>query len=110
VRIPANADSDSDRLFGVVKKMREFVEGSAALIEIELDYSSSPRVPTNYEGVSGGALWELHIELDGERVVRIRKKLKGVAFRQSEDRSLIFCNGTPSIESLTDIAKTFPDA
>ena len=55
MRIPANADSDSDRLFGVVKKMREFVEGSAALIEIELDYSSSPRVPRPIMKVSAGA-------------------------------------------------------
>jgi hypothetical protein len=69
-------------------------------------------VPKSYGGVSGGALWELHVELDKEKkkVVAVNKKLHGVAFRQSKDRSLIVSNGAPSIEALKKkIAAEWPD-
>jgi hypothetical protein len=51
------------------------------------------------------------VELDNEKkVVAVNKKLYGVAFRQSEDRTLIVSNGSPSIEALKKkIAAEWPN-
>jgi hypothetical protein len=87
-------------LFGAAKITREFDEGGIALVEVQIDYASGPKIPTSYEGVSGGGLWELHVELDGQKVVRVNKKLHGIAFRQSKDHRLIVSNGRASIENL----------
>jgi hypothetical protein len=96
-------------LLGAVKSTREFEEDGAKLAEVGVDYAASSRVPTSYEGVSGGALWKLHIELDGDKVVGMQKKLDGVAFRQSPDNSLVTCNGSPSIATLVErIRKKWP--
>ena len=56
-------------LFGAVKKSREFKEGTTDLVEVEIDYATGPRVPKSYGGVSGGALWDLHVELDGQGTI-----------------------------------------
>jgi hypothetical protein len=98
-------------LFGAVKTIRDFDEDGTQLVEIEVDYAQGPQISTSYGGVSGGALWQLHFELDAaKKLVRpLGKKLLGVAFRQSEDHRLISCNGTPSIDNLvTEIAKQWP--
>jgi threonyl-tRNA synthetase len=92
-------------LFGAAKIAREFKENGIDLIEVEIDYASSPRNPASYEGVSGGALWELHVELDGERVTNVNKKLHGVAFRQSDDHRFVVSNGPSAIESLVSSIK-----
>jgi hypothetical protein len=98
-------------LLGAVKSTREFEEDGAKLVEVGVDYAASSRVPTSYEGVSGGALWKLHAELDGDKVVGVQKKLDGVAFRQSPDNSLVTCNGSPSIGTLLErIRKKWPAA
>jgi hypothetical protein len=89
-------------LLGAVKSTREFNEDGVELVEIGVDYGSSTRSPQSYEGVSGGALWKLHTELNGTEVVGVQKKLDGVAFRQSEDDSLVTFNGTKSIASLVE--------
>jgi hypothetical protein len=70
---------------------------------LEIDYDSGPKVPKSYEGVSGGALWELHTELNGTNVVDVQKKLVGVAFRQTRasDQHLITCNGIQSISAIS---------
>jgi hypothetical protein len=97
-------------LFGAAKITREFKEDGTDLVEVEIDYSSGPKLPGSYEGVSGGALWELYVELNGQRVVKVNKKLHGIAFRQSEDHRLIVTNGATSIESLArEIAAKWPD-
>jgi hypothetical protein len=86
-------------LFGAIADLRNFKEGGAELIESEIDRDMSPRVPKSYGGVSGGALWELHVELDQYyKTVKVSKRLYGVAFRQSEDRNRITSNGVPAIE------------
>jgi hypothetical protein len=56
-------------------------------------------------------LWELHVELDEEKkVVKVNKKLHGVAFRQSADHRLIVSNAEPSIQNLTEeIAAKWPE-
>lgn len=61
--------------------------------------------------MSGGALWELHVELDDQnKVVKVNKKLHGIAFRQSPDHTVIFFNAAPSIESITaKILAKWPD-
>src|SRR5258708_33063743 len=89
-------------LLGAVKSTREFEEDGAKLAEVGVDYAASSRVPTSYEGVSGGALWKLHIELDGDKVVGMQKKLDGGAFRQSPDNSLVTCKGAPSSVALVE--------
>jgi hypothetical protein len=89
---------DVGGLFGAVKNFREFEEGNTDLLEVEIDHAGSPRVPKSYGGVSGGGLWELHVELDGSlKVVEVNKRLCGVAFRQSADHRKVTCNGSPSI-------------
>ena len=62
--------------------------------------SSSPAPPpdTRGGGVSGGALWELHVELDKDlAVVKVSKKLHGVAFRQSGDQKRVTANAASLI-------------
>jgi hypothetical protein len=94
-----------------VKSTRDFEEDGAKLVEVGVDYASSSRIPASYEGVSGGALWKLHTELDGDKVVGVQKKLDGVAFRQSPDHSLVTVNGSPSIATLVEqIRKKWPAA
>ena len=97
-------------LFGTAKNIREFKENDTELVEVEIDYSSGPIVPKSYGGVSGGALWQLHIELDhAGKTVRIGKELRGVPFRQSADHRRITSNGKSSIEELRkDIANKWP--
>jgi hypothetical protein len=86
-------------LFGAIADLRNFKEGGAELIESEIDRDMSPRVPKSYGGVSGGALWELNVELDQYyKTVKVGKRLYGVAFRESEDRKRITSNGVPAIE------------
>jgi hypothetical protein len=100
-------------LFGAAQITKEFKENNTDLIEIEINYSSSPRIPESYEGVSGSALWELHVELDGTKVVSIAKRLYGIAFRQSKesDHHFIVSNGPSVIEGLKiAICKKWPDA
>jgi histidyl-tRNA synthetase len=97
-------------LFGAAKNIREFKENDTDLVEVEIDYSSGPIVPKSYGGVSGGALWQLYVELDhGGKTVRIGKELRGVPFRQSADHRLITSNGLSSIEGLKqEIANKWP--
>jgi tyrosyl-tRNA synthetase len=90
-------------LFGAAKIIREYIENSTDLIEAEIDYSSSSKIPASYEGLSGSPLWELHVELDGEKIVSVNKKLHGIAFRQSDDHRLIVCTGASSIEHLVNV-------
>jgi hypothetical protein len=97
-------------LFGAAKTVRQLTENETELVEVTIDYTTGPKVPKSYGGVSGGALWELHVELDGQsKVVKVNKKLYGIAFRQSLDHTVIFCNTAPAIESITaKIEATWP--
>ena len=54
---------------------------------------------------------ELHVELDEQnKVVKVNKKLHGIAFRRSPDHRVIFFNAAPSIDSITTkIAAKWPD-
>jgi hypothetical protein len=98
-------------LFGTAKITKEFTEDGTDLVEVEIDFAAGPKVPASYEGVSGGVLWELYVELDAsKKVVNVNKKMHGIAFRQSADHRLIVCNGTASIDSLVgDIKAKWPD-
>jgi hypothetical protein len=88
-------------VFGVAKSITEFQEKGVDLVEVEIDHTTGPSVPKSYGGVSGGALWKLHVELDAsDKIVNIGKELHGVAFRQSGDPRLITCNDLPSISAL----------
>jgi hypothetical protein len=89
-------------LFGAAKTMKQLIEKETELVEVTIDYTTGPKIPKSYGGVSGGALWELHVELDEQnQVVKVNKKLHGIAFRQSPDHSVIFFNAAPSIDSIT---------
>jgi hypothetical protein len=92
-------------LFGSAKIVKEFKENNTDLVEVEIDYSSGSKTPASYEGVSGGPLWELYTELDGNRVIKVNKRLHGIAFRQSDDHRLITCNGGSSIDNLVSAIK-----
>jgi len=100
-------------LFGAAKGVRPFTEDGKDLVEIEVSYESGPRIPKSYGGVSGGALWELHVELDKDlETVKVNKRLHGVAFRQSGDKKRVTCNAAPLIEALVKdkIIATWPEA
>jgi hypothetical protein len=88
-------------LFGAAKNLRPFKENGTDLVETEIDHGSGPRVPKSYGGVSGGALWELHVELDEAfKPAAVNKRLHGVAFRESPDRKRVTSNGSPSVEAI----------
>ncbi|NPV20376.1 hypothetical protein [Bradyrhizobium aeschynomenes] len=92
---------DVGGLFGSAKTVRPFEEDGKDLVEIEVSYETGPRVPKSYGGVSGGALWELHVELDpAGKVVAVNKKLHGVAFRQSGDKKRVTANGASLVDAL----------
>lgn len=99
-------------LFGAAKGVRPFTEGGTALVEIEVDYETGPRIPKSYGGVSGAALWELHVELDKNlKAVKVNKRLHGVAFRQSDDNKRVTSNAAQSIEAVVKkIAEAWPEA
>jgi hypothetical protein len=100
-------------LFGAAKSVRPFKEDGNDLVEVEITYETGPKVPKSYGGVSGGALWELHIEVTPTlAVVKVNKKLHGVAFRQSGDRQRVTANATPLIDALVknQILKSWPEA
>ena len=89
-------------LFGAAKNLREFKESNTDLVEVEIDHAAGPKIPRSYGGVSGGALWELHVELDKQlKPVQVNKRLHGVAFRESDDRRRITSNAAPSIDTIT---------
>jgi hypothetical protein len=99
-------------LFGAAKTVRPFKEDEKDLVEVEISYETGPKVPKSYGGVSGGALWELHVEVDKAlTIVKVNKKLHGVAFRQSGDRKRVTANATPLIQGFVEnqIVKTWPE-
>jgi hypothetical protein len=100
--VPRTKKKVVSALLGAVKSTREFNEDGVGLVEVGVDYGSSTRSPKSYEGVSGGALWKVHTELNGNEVVSVQKQLDGVAFRQSKDNSLVIFNGAQSIASLVE--------
>lgn len=92
-------------LFGAATDLRDFKEGDTDLVEAKI--SHGPRIPKSHGGVSGGALWELHVELDAglKPVMPVNKRLRGVAFRQSADRTKVTSNDTASIEAIIERIK-----
>jgi hypothetical protein len=102
--------TDVGALFGAAKLLREFRESDADLVEVEIDYAEGPKIPQSYGGVSGGALWELHVELDKEhKPAKINQRLSGVAFRQSEDNRRITFNAASAVHALKQqIARKWP--
>lgn len=99
-------------LFGAAKDLREFKEDNTDLVEAEIDHAADPKIPKSYGGVSGGGLWELHVELDAKlKPVEVNKRLHGVAFRESGDHRRITSNATPSINDITkQIAAKWPES
>ncbi len=103
---------DIGGLFGAAKNLQEFKEGDAALVEIEIDHAAGPKIPKSYGGISGGGLWEVHIELNNQlKPVDTKKRLHGVAFRQSTDHRRITSNAIPLIDAITEqIAANWDDS
>jgi len=95
-------------LFGNALNLREFEEKGTKLVEA--DISHGPRIPGSHGGVSGGALWELHVELDaGKKFFAVNKRLRGVAFRESADHKRVTSNDTSSIDGMiAKIRKQWP--
>jgi histidyl-tRNA synthetase len=109
-RQPTEREVTVGGLFGTVKNIRDFKENDTNLVEVEIDYAAGPIIPKSYAGISGGALWQLHIEIDhAGQIVRIGKELRGVPFRQSADHRVITSNDLPSVEGLKkEIANRWP--
>ncbi len=92
---------DIGGMFGAAKDLREFNESNTDLVEVTIDHAAGPKIPKSYGGVSGGALWELHVELDKQlKPVQVNKRLHGVAFRESGDHRRITSNAAPSIDAI----------
>jgi hypothetical protein len=92
---------DIGGLFGAAKSARPFNEDGNDLVEVEISYETGPKVPKSYGEVSGGALWELHVELDKDlKVFKVNKKLHGVAFRQSSNKKRVTANAAPLIDAI----------
>ena len=105
---PKTRIKDVQGLFLAVSNIRESFELGSSVFECKIHYSSDARVPTSYGGVSGGALWQFEVERSGRRIVAIKKKLAGVAFRQSavvNDERLIYCQGRDAIEQLITMVR-----
>jgi hypothetical protein len=97
-------------LFGAAQNLRDFEETGTKLVEAEI--SHGPRIPKSHQGVSGGALWELHVELDAglKPVMPVNKRLRGVAFRESQDYKKVTSNDTASIDAIIEkIRKQWSD-
>ena len=92
-------------LFGAATDLRDFKEDDTDLVEAKI--SHGPRIPKSHGGVSGGALWALHVELDAnlKPVMPVNKRLRGVAFRQSADRTKVTSNDTASINAMIEQIK-----
>jgi hypothetical protein len=100
-------------LFGAAKTVQPFKEDGNDLVEVEISYETGPRVPKSYGGVSGGALWELHVEVTPTlAIIKVNKKLHGVAFRQSGDKTRVTSNAASIIEAFVQnkILTTWPEA
>jgi hypothetical protein len=99
-------------LFGAAKNLREFNEDNTQLVEVEIDYAEGPKIPKSHGGVSGGGLWELHVELDEKlMVIEVNKRLCGVAFRQSGNHRRITSNAQPSIDAIkAQLVAKWPEA
>lgn len=97
-------------LFGAAKNLREFKETDTDLVEVTIDHAAGPKIPKSYGGVSGGGLWELHVELDKQlKPVNVNKRLQGVSFRQSGDHKRITPNAAASIDAIKkQIAANWP--
>jgi hypothetical protein len=100
---PKTRIKDVQGLFLAVKIVREFLENDSRLFECKIHYAADAKVPTSYGGVSGGALWQMDVELSGTRIIGMKKRLYGVAFRQSaivNGERLIHCQSKDTIEEL----------
>jgi hypothetical protein len=103
-KLPNTRIKDIRGMFCAVKRMRTFTENNSRLFDCQIHYEPDVKIPTSYGGVSGGGLWELQVELSGQRIIGMKKNLQGVAFRQSDsidgERSIV-CQGPEQIERLT---------
>lgn len=107
---------DVGGVFGAAKILGAFRETNTdlvetELVEVEIDHAAGPKIPKSYGGVSGGGLWELHVELDKQlKPIDVHKRLHGVAFRQSDDHCRITSNAAPSIGAITEqVDAEWPD-
>jgi hypothetical protein len=70
-----------------------------AINDLDPDY----KLPSNYQGTSGGALWRLYFDMKGEEPSIIAGRLRGVPFRQSDatadGKRVLTCHGPKSIYS-----------
>ena len=88
-------------IFGVgnVAGSREF--NGYDLVSFETDCRENSKAPSNYKGLSGGALWRVYITKNGDSQVSVSdKRIFGVAFHQSElidGMRTITCHGEKSV-------------
>ena len=68
------------------------------------DFEPAPRpgfiLPSDYRGVSGGAVWRFYVNLEGETPKVVEKRLLGVPFHQSDLKDgnrVLRCHGPRSV-------------
>jgi hypothetical protein len=80
-------------------KSREEV-GGFDLLSFEVTSNSEIELPSDFGGVSGGALWRFYFEMKEEKPIPIKKYLYGVPFYQSQPDQkpkMITCHDPKSI-------------
>ncbi|WP_315730720.1 MULTISPECIES: hypothetical protein [unclassified Bradyrhizobium] len=113
MRLTRGRKIDVGGLFSPARSVGPFKEDGNDLVEVEISYETGPKVPKSCGGVSGGALWELHVELDKDlKVFNVNKKLHGVAFRQSGDKKRVTANAASLIDAIVKgkVIPTWPEA
>jgi hypothetical protein len=103
-------------LFGVGIVSRTRQRNGYDLVDFETNYAESSNAPSNYKGMSGGALWRVYIRKDsnGQPSV-LDKRIFGVAFHQSEltdGARTITCHGPKSVYGslIQEIRNKWPPA
>jgi len=85
--------------FGSIRGTYTF--GEYDYCDFRVEYNSSPNIPDNFGGISGGGLWQIPLRKSSEQTIEpIEYILSGVAFYQTERTGLyrwVKCHGRNSI-------------
>lgn len=106
-RTPQHAELPVNAMF--VEMAPEFqTRGDYDYIDFDMD-PNHPGVPKDFRGVSGGGLWHVGIDLEGEAGrVKTVQVLAGVAFHQQpleSGHTIVRCHGPETIQRLICAAK-----
>lgn len=97
---PSNRRKEFPALFGDGEVISKYKVNGFDLCKFEISYPDSLKPPSSYGGMSGGGLWRIYYEADGNGRNLVREmRLLGVAFYayQSDGKQHIICHGPCSV-------------